>query len=316
MNDSKAIFEKIQSAKQILLSLHVSPDGDSLGSCVAMKYALEHMGKEVTLVSPDPLPTMIAELSIASEVTFGKDVFDVQEGKDLLLALDVPVIKRLSKKDGAVSIPAVRIDHHDTKNDFAQLNLVDPKQPSTCSLLLRFFKEMNVEIDEKIAQALLLGICTDTNFFVMGHNIDDVFADVQYLITKGARYNAVLEEVYYNKPVSFKKAVGKLLNNLQQEETIAYTVITKEDMEELGVSMSDMRIAIKELTGIKGADILFALVYAENGYKGSLRSQDIDIAKAAEELGGGGHSYAAGFFVEGSKEEAIEKTLTVVKKYL
>jgi len=316
MNSSQEIIDSINQHNNILLSLHASPDGDSLGSCVAMKKYLQQQGKQVTIVSPDSLPEMISHLSIADEVEFGKDIFDVIEGKDLLLALDVPTLDRYTKKEQEVPIDVIRIDHHDTKTDFATMNFVDPKETSTCSLLLRLFRETNTDIDKEIAQALLLGVCTDTNFFVIGIKINEVFGDVQYLISKGADYNAVLEDVYYNKPFGMIKAVGKLLNNLVMEGNIAYSTVSKQEFDDLRVNMGDMRIAIKELTGIKGADIIFALVEGENGIKGSLRSQHIDISKAAEELGGGGHSYAAGFPQQGSLEEAVEKTLAVVKKYL
>ena len=316
MNTSQEIIDKINNHSNILLSLHVNPDGDSLGSCVAMKKYLQSQGKKVTIVSPDPLPEMIAHLSYANEVEFRKDIFDVMEGKDLLIALDVPTLDRLSKKDQKVTIPTIRIDHHDTKTDFAEVNFVDPKEPSTCSLLLRIFKETNIDFGADIANPLLLGIVTDTNFFVIGIKINEVFGDVQYLISKGADYNQVLQEVYYNKPLGMKKAVGKLFNNLVMEDNIAYSTVSKEELSELGLNIGDMRIAIKELTGIKGADIVFALVEGEKAIKASLRSQHIDISKAAEELGGGGHSYASGFSREGTLEEAVTQTLAVVKKYL
>ena len=172
-NSFQEIWEKIKSSKKILLTLHSGPDGDSFGSCVAMKYVLERdLDADVTLVSYDEIDGVIRKLSVADEIEWGKDIEDFDLGEfDCLLALDTSILERLGKRKKGYKTPeglfVINIDHHVVVEEegYGDLNYIDAEAPSTCSILIKMFRELKIEFDKELSTRLLIGVCTDSRFF-------------------------------------------------------------------------------------------------------------------------------------------------------
>ena len=317
MNSFKEIYDVLSKEKEFLLSLHSNPDGDSLGSCLAMKYFLERdFNAKVKLVSFDDLSKSIERLDYNKEVLFKEDIEDHLTKDTFLIVLDCGAASRIGKMKKGYKIPnhikSLNIDHHETNENFATYNFVNKEASSTCSILLDMFKELKVVIDRELARRLMIGIVTDTNHFKALKGSIKSMKDIIFLEENGGNFEQdILNEYTYKTDVNIKKYQGKILKNLEvnKELKLAISVVSEEDIEKLDLNISDIRSGINELTGIKDTDYAVLLVVTKDFVKGSIRSfNNKDISKIAQKLNGGGHKQRAGFYCEKPLEE-IKKIL-------
>jgi len=320
-NSPQEILEKIQSSKRILLSLHGSPDGDSLGSSTALKYWLEHdLKKEVTLIAPEHMGEAFRLYSFYDEVEFGKrlDKVDMCE-YDLVLLCDFarPIFYSEGKTFDFKEISVINIDHHDTNPYFGTLNYVDSSKGSACSVLLHLFKKWEVSFDEELSTRLLLGIYTDSLLFTLR---EDALLEAAFLTEKGARYLEIVRTLKFNQPLSLKKYQALATKNFKivdfEGAKIGSSIISKEELVQEGLTFSDVRLAPNYLQEIGGIDFLFTLQEMDTFLKGSFRTtQRVHTSLFAKEFGGGGHRFAAGFTMPlMSLEEGKQNILDVIKK--
>lgn len=322
-NTFEEIWEKLMSCEKVLMTLHRGPDGDSLGSCVAMKYVLERKGKQAKIVSPDYMTETLQDFDYTKEVEFGKKVADENlEDYDCVLILDVGAEAMLAekifdklKKEAFV----INIDHHGTNCYFGNLNHVE-NFSSNCSVLLKMFKELNIEIDKELAERLLLGICTDTFFFRYGKSADSL-RDAAFLIDKGADYyEKFVKPILLNQSMRTKRYHAFLINKMKfnPEKKFCYALIRKSDIKKYRLNMAEIRASAGVISDMKEIDFSFTLAETGSNIKVSLRSQkDVDVSKIAESLGGGGHKPAAGIIMENTTlEQAEKKLLETIKKIL
>jgi len=322
-NAIEEIWEKIKSVDKIAMTLHYAPDGDSLGSCTAMKYFLEkHLNKKVTLVSFDKLSENLMTFPFAKEVQFDKDISELNSDDfDLYLFLDSD-IKNQSGKMTTKYVPpkdklVINIDHHATNSFFGSLNYVDSSKPSACSVLIDMLTNLKIVIDKELATRLLLGVCTDSGFFTFS-NGKDALKDANFLIEKNADYDLILREIQYNTPLKLKKffAIQFTKLKINKEKKFAYVIIPWHDIKDLKLNKAEVRLGINDMQMISGFDFVFNLIELEDEIKGSFRSsKGVDISKFAEELGGGGHKAAAGFILKKMPlEEAEKKVLETIER--
>lgn len=325
MNNSfDEIYDKLKISKKVLMTLHTGPDGDSLGSCSAMKYFLERdFNCDVTLVSFDGISETLNELDFAKEVLFGKDIldFDLKEF-DVLVALDSGTPEMIGRlKSGfefLEEIFTINIDHHKTNNEYGDLHYVG-NNLSTCSVLIDFFNSRDVVFDRELSRRLLLGVCTDTNFLRRPENIKSAFEDIAYLLNNGADYNKdILEPIVLNTPLKLKKYFAYLIDKMQVNEVkrFGYSAVPIEVVKDLNVS--EIRLGIYEMLDVKGLDFVFSLVETTEYVKGSFRSKGkVDVSKFALKLGGGGHEDAAAFRLKDvSLDDAERQVLEVINEIL
>ncbi|MFT4282857.1 MAG: DHH family phosphoesterase [Candidatus Woesearchaeota archaeon] len=321
-NNFKQIYDIIKNSNKILMSLHSKPDGDSFGSCLAMKYFIKRdFKKEVKLVSFDYLGSEFMEMPYSKEVKFGEDIGSLEEF-DLIICLDSASPSRIGKMKKGFEIPksinSINIDHHSSNAYFADYNFVDKDAPSTCSILLDMFKELEIDIDSELAKRLLIGIVTDTEFFKSIHNPIRALKEVLFLESKGAEYKEMaLKKLEFNKSLNKKKYEGLVLSNIElyKDLKLAISYIELEDMNRLNLNISDSKAGIACMIGIKNADVYVLLTKTQNGIKGSIRStSNLDVSKIAQKLGGGGHNQRAGFFVEDTLKNTKNKIIKLVKK--
>jgi len=319
-NTFHEIWEKLKSCKKIAMTLHTAPDGDSLGSCLAMKYVLEKEGVEIKLVSYGKVPKSLDRLSIVNEVEFGKDISELDENKfDSLLILDVGSLDYASQKLKKEFNPKnflIMIDHHISNTSFGDMNYVDKNKASTCSLLIDFFKEVGVEVDKELANRLLIGVCTDSGYFTF-ENGQDALKDAAFLISKGADYLDFLFKTFYDQSLSVKKFYSLVIENFKSSEDgrLGYSVLSFDEIKNLGLNEAEVRLGINELKFLEGFDFVFNLIELEDHIKGSFRSSKIDTTKFAKELGGGGHKAASAFRLSKMPlNEALEKVLDVIER--
>ncbi len=320
-NTVEEIWNELKKAKKVLIPLHPRPDGDSLGSCVAMSYALKKIGIKVELISKDKLSENLNDYNFAKEVKFGKDIEDFNLNDfDFIVFLDHGTLKDYSEKfinDAQTKEKIINIDHHDTNKYYGNFNYVIPNLPSCCSILFNIFEMVGVEFDKEICRRLLLGLCTDTNFGEYGNSADS-FEKMAFLIKKGKiNFQKEFVNIINSNPWKIKKLHGILLTNMEKRNvgkyTIAYSWATKNEYDKHGLNYSDVRLGIFCMQDIKGVDLIFTLTEMENEIKGSFRSKGLDTTIYSKEFGGGGHKQASAFIVD---KQDIKKLVNEVIKII
>lgn len=328
MENKNSTFERIwrelKSANKVLITLHYRPDGDSLGSCTAMKSVLERLGKEVALVSKDELGENLGGFSFTKEVEFGRDIQNENlDAFDCIVFLDYAAADSdfsLEFMEKLKSRNVINIDHHKTNSYFGRLNYVNENLPSACSLLVDFFQKNRVRFDGELCRRLLLGICTDTNF---GEYEDsaDTFEKMAFLIREGRIdfQKEFVNPLRNSTPWKIKKLSGILLTNMKKAEIngkpVAYSWAKRADYKQQDLELADIRHGIFCMQDIRDTDLIFNLIETTDGIKGSFRSKTLDTTIYSEALGGGGHKKASAFILKGmNMKKAIKLVLKTIEE--
>ena len=306
---SKSEIEKglklIEQAQTIAIISHRGPDADTIGANLALRLALEPLGKKVTSLCIDPVPEncQFMPQSTQFKQTFNYEDFDlyiiVDCGAHYMTRFHEDKPELLSKK-----IPILNIDHHSSNDNFGTVNLVQDDAASTTLILWHLFKSWNLTLTSYIATCLLAGLFFDTGSF----QHDNTNADVLRCAADLTRYHANIPLISYNlfqqTSVNKLKLWGRILNRTHvNSKNIVSSVITEEDFTITGAKSKDTEGLIDYLTAVKNNK--FAILLTEDfrgGIKGSLRTQgDTDVSQIASLFGGGGHKAAAGcrIFLEG-----------------
>ncbi len=321
--ESSQILEKVKKAKKILVNCHKSPDPDSFGSALAIYGVLRNMGKEVRIICPSKFE---ADLTFLED--FGKiEVIDFKNfdfsGYDLFLALDSSSYDRVtgSKNIKMPNIEVIVIDHHRTAEKWGVLNVLDENVTSTCELLYKIFEDWGMEIDKKMATAILTGIIGDTGAFQYPNVGPETFKIAQKLMEKGANKDEIIFGIYRNLNFKVLKFWGEVLSKMQidEEGKFVWSAIPYEKYVELGSPLDGRETAASQFAQVvKGIDFGMVMVEQEKGkLLVSLRSRTgVDTSQIALALSGGGHVYASGGRVEGlSFDQAVEKVLATARKF-
>ena len=310
------IKQEIMSSKNIVILTHDVPDGDAIGSSLAMYLGLKQLGKDVDVVIPKFSKTFAFLPSINEIKTEGR-----MENYDLAIALDCGDIKRLNGFANYFEYANCRIsiDHHEANTMFADYNFVNPTAPACSQILIMVLKELGVEITQDIGTCLLTGIITDTGGFKYQNVKAETFEFAAELLSKGLNvsgiYRNVLQTISKEKFELRKIAINRI--ELLENGKIAFTYITKKDEEQAKTEDHD---GIGEIgRDIEGVEVsIFLRETDENTYKISLRSNDyINVSDICLLFNGGGHIRAAGGTISGlSFEKAKDKIVLECKKHL
>lgn len=311
------IKEEIEKANSIVVLAHENPDGDAVGSCLATYMVLKKMGKEVDVIC-SIFPRTFDFLPCADETLRESK----KEKYDLAIALDCSDIKRLDDPNGSFEKANVKIniDHHSSNVMFGDINFVDPVSPACCQILSMIFEYLKIDVDRNIATCLLTGIITDTGGFRYEGVSADTFEYVSAFLAKGVN----LSKIYKKSMQCISRPrfeIRKLAQNrleFYEDGKIAYTYITKKDMEEFGVLQSELDGIVENGRDVEGVEVSILLYELEKGgFKASLRSNDyVNVADICLLFNGGGHIKAAGATLPYSLEESKQKILAETKKVL
>ncbi|MBI4619342.1 MAG: bifunctional oligoribonuclease/PAP phosphatase NrnA [Desulfobacterales bacterium] len=310
------IIEEIKSNRTFLIASHVNPDGDAIGSALALAISLKNIGKKVTVFNQDPIPRNLQFLPMSPEIIHEIDrslTFDVA------FVLDCGDLDRVGKEIEKIR-KIINIDHHMTNSGFGDLRLVDSQSSSTAELIYAVLKDIPIEITYEIALNIYTAILTDTGAFCNSNTTEGTFHIASEMVRIGVNPANVAEKIYQEMPVPRLKLLGLALNTLEilDNGRIASVVVTLSMLRKTGATpelTEDMINYPRSILGVKVA-VLFREV-SRNYYKISLRSnKDIDVADIAREFGGGGHPNASGGNMKGSLLEAKGKVFEVVSKRL
>lgn len=310
------ILEEINKAEKIVIITHENPDGDAIGSSLAMKLALKQLGKEADVIIPE-FPSVFKFLPGIDEVKKESEI----EKYDLAIALDCASPKLLNgfaKYFDNAKVKVV-IDHHSSNTMFADYNYVDQDAPACAQLLLVCLSYFNIEVTKEIGTCILAGIITDTGGFRYDGVTADTFRFVSDLCDKGIKVSKVYQQVFASKTRAKFELHKIALDRLEflEDGKVTFTYITKADEEKVNAQNGDYDGIVENGRDVEGVEVSVFLRETEKGIKVSLRSKNyVNVSEVAMMFGGGGHIRAAGCTIQGSIEQAKNQLLNRVKCYL
>jgi|Deesub1362A_J573_1020465.scaffolds.fasta_scaffold00044_84 phosphoesterase RecJ-like protein len=315
-----AIGAELRRARKPVLAGHVLPDGDSIGSTLALGFMLEQLGATVTMVSQDQIPTTYRFLPGVDRIHIGS----VPEGPfDCLVALDCSVPERVGQAvQPLLSQPGVRvinIDHHVSAVPFADYNYIDPSAAAVGEIVFDLAELLGVELTADISICLYTAIVTDTGSFRYENTSPGTHRRVARLIEQGLGVGAINTQIYDEKPLAAVKLLHRVLGTLTVSECgrFAWLKLTRAMEAECGAGQVEAEDLINYARTIQGVEvgILFREM-PEGRIKVGFRSKRlVDVSRLAATFGGGGHPRAAGcIFNDGRLTEVELRVIGVVKK--
>ena len=319
----KEFIKKIEKHQTIGVVSHIRPDGDCIGSQVALCRWLEKNGYRAVGFNED---------HISLNMQWLLDYFPVEtptpeklEECDLFILVDGNALHRFgSFKDWYEENPRplLMVDHHPNPEDIFDVAISVDDASSTCELIYKLYEETDIElIDEEIAKALYTGIITDTGSLRFDSVKPETFEVVADLVRKGQfTPNEVIEKLFYNKRLPQMKLLSCALETMQlyEDGQICVMSVTEKMLKDTGTTNADCEGFVDyplSITGVKAAILLKDL--DDKGIKMSLRSKsNVDVNVWARQLGGGGHKKAAGAWHKGPLEKAIADTVKIGSKQL
>jgi bifunctional oligoribonuclease and PAP phosphatase NrnA len=314
--------EIVQSHQRFVLTTHVRPDGDALGSELAMAAILEALGKDVLLCNDFAIPPSLRFLDAEHKHRrLGVDVSaDQLADREVLIVLDTSAWAQLGAMGEVVkttkAVKAV-IDHHVSGDDLGAELFKDSDAEATGRLVIDAADVLGVPVELKIAEPALVALTTDTGWFRFGSTTADTLRLAARLVEAGARPNRLYKELYENDSQARLLLIGRALVHTQTEldGRLIHTWLDQADFHASGALPSDSEDIINMTLSVGGTQAAVILVeQPKGGFKVSFRSRSkLDCAKIAEQFGGGGHTKAAGAFIDLPLDAARTKILDAVR---
>jgi phosphoesterase RecJ-like protein len=310
------VLAELRTAEKLLLTTHENPDGDALGSLLAMHWILTQLGKEsVMYMSPDefPLPWEYRSFTFEEDLV-GEPPPDVNERT--IVFLDCGNIDRMPvdflQADG---LHILNIDHHHDNTRFGTVNLVVPEASCTAEIVWRLARELGAEVTPPIADALYVGLVTDTGRFSYENTSPEAHRMAADLIEAGVEPHKVYRRLFEDLPFRRLLLLQRALASVERHDGGALTIahVTKSDFEETGALETDSEGIVDHMRAVEGTSVAVLVrdLLADDRQgrrKVSLRATDgrVDVSRIAREMGGGGHPQAAGFSTELPYEELVD----------
>jgi phosphoesterase RecJ-like protein len=319
----KPVVDEIQAADRFLLTTHENPDGDALGSLLALHHILRSLGKDsVMFLDAKEFPLPVEYRFLPLEEVFHEPPADHVDR--VVVFLDCGNIDRMPiewlRRDKA---RILNVDHHHDNTRFGDVNLVDTDVSSTAEIVYGLTKELGVELTPEIAGALYVGLVTDTGRFMYENTHSGAHRMAAELIEAGVNVNDTYRRLYERVPIEKLRLVARALDKVEQVDggALAISYITAEDYEATGASEVLTEGIIDHLRSLEGAAVAALVRDKADGptkRKVSLRSMNgrIDVSKIAREKGGGGHERAAGFSTDLEYPELVAFLSAEVKAQL
>lgn len=310
-------------AKKICIISHRGPDGDAVGSNLALRYCLEKFGKEVVSACVDPIPNnslwlrevdtfvqdfnyedfdviVTVDCGAKKLIAFHEKKPELFEGKNILVGED---------KMAMVQKPLINIDHHESNDNYGTLNIVDSQACATAFIIFFFIRNAKWDIDKDIATALMHGLYFDTGSFMHSNVNEYVLKVASELMKHGANYKRSAKELFHTTSVNKLRLWGRIMERAYvNEDEVTVSAVNKHDYEVCQTAPNDAGGVIDFLNAVPGSRYCVLLSEDEKGIvKGSLRTQrdDVNLSEVAKEFGGGGHPKASGFGIPGRLEPHI-----------
>jgi len=300
-------WEYVINSKHILLVSHVNPDGDTLGSVLALYDVLKRLGKKVSLYNfTKELPRIYDFLPNINRI---KDI--MPKYFDLVISCDCGSFDRLKIPMGGYTL--INIDHHISNKNFGDINIVDTESASAGMVVYKLLAENCVKISKDCAICLYVSVVEDTGFFSYSNVNEQTFKDASSLVKFGANPAKIASLLKSRQSLAKMRLLGFVLNNfeLYQEAKIAFVYIDNEVLSKTGAKRYDTKNIINTLRDIVNVKVAVMILEEKHGgYKVSIRSKnEMDISYLARDFDGGGHKNAAGFEVKSNDIEDLRKKI-------
>ena len=308
---------KIADSNNILLSTHKNPDGDGLGSELAMYYYLKSLNKNVQILNISPMPTRYNFMDPNNVVeTYSSDLSI--GNSDLLIVFDLGDYKRLGELGEEIlnnNIDIVNIDHHVPRDeDFYCLSIIDINAPATTYMIWKYFEYLDLNtnpLEDNIAIPLYTGLLNDTGSFRYLSVSSDTHNMASHLLMSNVNPNQIFQHVYENRTIGKINLLSKMIENLKFAENgkIGYVVINKKIFNESNALFDDSDGLTDFIRGISGVEVSFCITSLEST-KVSFRSRGkYTVNDIAQIFGGGGHYFAAGAEIEELEIDQVVKKI-------
>ena len=308
----------VQEGKRFLLTTHVNPDGDGIGSEIGLGCFLKGLGKEVEVSHESPIPKNYCFLDPDKEVkVFNAQAFEgmVYNG-DVVFILDIANWKRLGSMQSYVKeSPAHKacLDHHASSGLEDCVNIIDSQACATGELVYDLICRMGGEIDRRMAEALYTAILTDTGSFRYSNTTPKTHLMTVQLLKLGVDPTEVYQRIYENRSQGRMRLLGATLADLHIEEggKLAWIQVSQEMLQRYGVAMEELEGFVELPRSVEGVDVALFFVELPGGkVRTSFRSRGrVNVNHLASRFGGGGHANAAGAILHNPMQEVIEKIL-------
>lgn len=310
----------IDDAQSICVCAHTNPDGDALGSNLALAALIERhwTGKQVTrlLADAEPVPRIYQFLP-GSELLI--PACEYADTPDLFISVDLSIPSRLGDGESVLSRArhSAIIDHHPCDDPRADAFLVRPSAAAAGILIAEFACHIGAEMSPDIAQCLLCALITDTGRFQYQNTNPEAFVVASYLVDHGASPSEISLNVYQSFSLTYLHLQSAVMGRVVTFDRgrIAYSYATTADLERTGASLDECDGLVDVVRSVEGSEVALFLKEVPGGrVRGNLRSKTgYDISGVARELGGGGHRAASGFTQEGTVDEVLAKALPLLR---
>jgi phosphoesterase RecJ-like protein len=309
-----AIKDRLRAAQKILITSHVRPDGDAVGSLLGLGLALQNAGKPVQMVLADGVPSSFRYLEGSDRVRKVPD-----RDFDTFITVDCADFKRLGKPFQDFGQPDINIDHHITNERFGVVNLIEGQEVATAAILTSYLPAWGYEITRPIAAALLTGIITDTLGFRTSNVTPEALRQAATLMETGVDLSELYMRGLVRRSFSSARYWGMGLSKLESSDGVVWTTLSLADRKASGYDGNDDADLINMISAIEGHKVgLIFVEQRDNHVKISWRAleQGVDVSTVAKQFGGGGHAAAAGADLPGALIEIQPLVLGKTKEML
>ena len=294
------IRDAIVSRRRFLITAHARPDGDSIGSQLALAYALEALGKEVRLVNADPAPEHYLAFPGVDRIEIAREV--LERDADALIVMESSDLKRTGVA-GLEGRFTINIDHHQGNTSYGDLNWLDESRAACGEMVFDVIAALGLPLTLEIATHIYLAILTDTGSFHHSHITPRTFDICRQTVAAGVNPTAMARRVFDSNSFGKLKLIGALLDEMDLLDggRLAVLYLNDDILNATGTTYNDTEGLINlPLTAREIQAVAFFKVGADGDIRVSLRSKyDVDVRSVASRHGGGGHKNAAGFIVKG-----------------
>jgi len=310
------LFKDIKGSSNLITG-HINPDGDALGSALAFKLILDSKGvdSDVSFDIKGNVPSNLNHLPIDLIIDKPK------ENYDSVYVFDCGNSERLGDLEGlALSSERVIVVDHHINPSFGDIQIIDSKAASTTQVLYREIISSNIDIDKNIANCLMTGLITDTGRFQYSNTDNEVFEIASKLMLCGAELTSISDNIYGSIPMNAIKLQSEVLNRIElhEEEELVVSYVLQEDYLKYNIESSETDFLIDSIRLVKESNIALLLKeQKDKSFKGSLRSRnELDVQQVASIFGGGGHKAASGFSTNLSMKEIKNKVKNAIKSQI
>lgn len=308
------LLQVFRSTPRFLLTSHARPDGDAVGSVLALAAILQQIGCEVDIVLADPVPLIYGSLPGVDRIRHTSHV----PSQTPCILLECDGIERTGLT-GLGHRLLINIDHHASGRPFGALNWIDPHACAVGAMIYEIAQASEVVITPAIATCLYTAILSDTGSFTYGGTNAGTFALAHDLAVSGAHPGQIARDLYFSSPEGKVRLLGTALSRMKREGAIAWSWVTVNDLQHASAEVEDCEGVVNHLIGVTGVEVAAFLreVPDSDRYRLSLRSKGtLDVAKVAEHFGGGGHRTASGCTLQGPLENATDRIVAQLRKAL